>query len=284
MSEEGLWAASIIAVLLLLNGYFVAAEFAIAAAPGPQLARLAERGSTVAQRVLAVLRTPRLLNEYISTAQVGITIASLGLGMYGEHTVAALLLPPLEHWGWLGVAAAHDEGVLHRAIPDTLGMQKQLAHLVNVSTRPNVSVRVIPFSAGPHTAASSGQFTVLEFPAVGTASPEPTTIYCENLTGALYLDKLTEVETYESIWAELDATALSQAESDDLIGATAGLFFGLLSAYMYTRSAEDDLSEQKLGHRITSGEMLGLGLAGLAMMRQVAELGKGKEDKSKKRK
>ncbi|MET0418819.1 MAG: helix-turn-helix transcriptional regulator, partial [Actinoplanes sp.] len=91
-----------------------------------------------------------------------------------------------------------DEGVLRRAIADTLGMQKQLAHLVNVSTRPNVSVRVIPFAAGPHKAASSGQFTVLEFPAVGTASPEPTTIYCENLTGALYLDKLSELQTYES--------------------------------------------------------------------------------------
>ena len=110
-----------------------------------------------------------------------------------------------------------DEGVLRRTIADTLGMQKQLAHLVNVSTRPNVSVRVIPFAAGPHKAASSGQFTILEFAAVGTTSPEPTTIYCENLTGALYLDKLTEVETYESIWAELEAVALNQADSDDLI-------------------------------------------------------------------
>jgi transcriptional regulator with XRE-family HTH domain len=112
-----------------------------------------------------------------------------------------------------------DEGVLHRAIPDRLGMQKQLAYLVNASTRPNISVRVIPFAAGPHKAASSGQFTVLEFPAVGTASPEPTTIYCENLTGALYLDKLKEVETYQSIWAELETTALSQSDSDDLIAA-----------------------------------------------------------------
>ncbi|XVU23084.1 helix-turn-helix domain-containing protein [Actinoplanes sp. CA-054009] len=110
-----------------------------------------------------------------------------------------------------------DEGVLRRAVPDTLGMQRQLAHLVNVSTRPNVSVRVIPFAAGPHKAASSGQFTILEFPAVGTASPEPTTIYCENLTGALYLDKLAEVETYESIWGELESVALGQADSDDLI-------------------------------------------------------------------
>ncbi|MFI1992638.1 helix-turn-helix domain-containing protein [Actinoplanes sp. NPDC020271] len=112
-----------------------------------------------------------------------------------------------------------DEGVLRRSVPDTLGMQKQLAHLVNVSTRPDISVRVVPFAAGPHQASSSGQFTILEFPAVGTASPEPTTIYCENLTGALYLDKLGEVESYEHIWAALDATALSQSDSDDLIGA-----------------------------------------------------------------
>ncbi|GAA0498800.1 transcriptional regulator [Paractinoplanes deccanensis] len=110
-----------------------------------------------------------------------------------------------------------DEGVLRRAIPDTQGMRRQLRHLVTVSTRSNVAVRVIPFAAGPHKAASSGQFTILEFPAVGAASPEPTTIYCENLTGALYLDKLAEVETYESIWGELEAVALSRADSDDLI-------------------------------------------------------------------
>jgi hypothetical protein len=112
-----------------------------------------------------------------------------------------------------------DEGVLRRAIPDAAGMQKQLAQLLNATSRPNIGVRVIPFSAGPHQAASSGQFTMLEFPAVGTASPEPTTIYCESLTGALYLDKLAEVEAYESIWLELEATALSLDESDDLIGA-----------------------------------------------------------------
>lgn len=112
-----------------------------------------------------------------------------------------------------------DEGVLRRAIPDRFGMQRQLTHLMNSSARSGVSVRVVPFAAGPHKAASSGQFTILEFPAVGTASPEPTTIYCESLTGALYLDKLHEVETYESIWGELASVALGQAESDDLIGA-----------------------------------------------------------------
>jgi transcriptional regulator with XRE-family HTH domain len=116
-----------------------------------------------------------------------------------------------------------DESVLHRAIADEVGMQKQLIHLIGAATRPNVSIRVIPFAAGPHKASTSGQFTILEFhgdeTAAGTASPEPTTIYCENLTGALYLDKLPEVQAYESIWAELESVALSQAQSDDLISA-----------------------------------------------------------------
>lgn len=97
----------IILVLIIVNGIFVAAEFGIAASPRARIAQMAESGSISAQRVLRILREPNLLNRYISTAQIGITIASLGLGMYGEHVVAEWLLGPLEHWGWLGVAAAH---------------------------------------------------------------------------------------------------------------------------------------------------------------------------------
>lgn len=97
----------IIAFLIVINGFFVAAEFAIAAAPRARVAQIAEDGSEAARHVLAILRHPELLNRYISTAQVGITIASLGLGMYGEHVVADWLLGPLEHWGGLGSTAAH---------------------------------------------------------------------------------------------------------------------------------------------------------------------------------
>ncbi len=69
-----------------------------------------------------------------------------------------------------------------------------------------------------------------------------------------------------------------------LIGAAAGLLFGLISAYMYTRAAEDEATSAGLPHRASPGEMIGLGLAGLAMVRQVAEMGKVPDDnKSKKR-
>ncbi len=97
----------IIILLIAINGLFVAAEFAIAAAPRARVAQMAESGSVAAKRILKILRQPELLNRYISTAQVGITIASLGLGMYGEHVLAEWLLGPLQQWGWLGVAGAH---------------------------------------------------------------------------------------------------------------------------------------------------------------------------------
>lgn len=97
----------VIGFLIVINGFFVAAEFAIAAAPRARVAQMAADGSAAARHILEILRHPELLNRYISTAQVGITIASLGLGMYGEHVVAEWLLGPLEHWGWLGSAGAH---------------------------------------------------------------------------------------------------------------------------------------------------------------------------------
>ena len=97
----------VIIVLIIINGFFVAAEFALAAAPRTRVAQMAEDGSAAARHVLDVLNSPPQINRYLSTAQVGITIASLGLGMYGEHAVADWLLGPLEHLGWVGDALAH---------------------------------------------------------------------------------------------------------------------------------------------------------------------------------
>ncbi len=100
------------AILILINGLFVAAEFAIIGVRKSRMAQLAQGGNRVAVRVLSILESPVLQDRYISTAQLGITIASLGLGMYAEEAFAELLIGPLEHLGHLTEAVAHSVAVI----------------------------------------------------------------------------------------------------------------------------------------------------------------------------
>jgi hypothetical protein len=64
-----------------------------------------------------------------------------------------------------------------------------------------------------------------------------------------------------------------------IVGAAAGLLFGLLSAYMFNRSATDAGAVPTGENRVSTGELLGLGLALLAIIRQVAEMGRPPEPK-----
>ena len=97
----------IITLLILLNGIFVAAEFAIIAAPRTTLQRLASGGSPMARRLLKIAENPRRQDQWVATAQLGITLASLGLGMYGEHILAEWLFQKFEGEGMPAWLASH---------------------------------------------------------------------------------------------------------------------------------------------------------------------------------
>lgn len=96
-------------VLVLVNGLFVSAEFALVGARRSRVQLLADSGSRAATWLLGVFDRPTGKDGYIAIAQLGITLASIGLGMYGEPAVAGWLYRPLEDVG-LSYGASHAVG------------------------------------------------------------------------------------------------------------------------------------------------------------------------------
>jgi len=86
----------IIAALLAANAFFVAAEFALVKAKGVRLEGFASRGARAALKAGDIQKN---LDSYLATCQLGITMASLGLGWAGEPAVAAVLTPLFEQMG-----------------------------------------------------------------------------------------------------------------------------------------------------------------------------------------
>ncbi|WP_237446580.1 hemolysin family protein [Shimazuella alba] len=86
---------ALVIFLVLLNGFFVASEFAMVRVRSTRIAQLTEEGNfraKIAQRVLLNL------DAYLSATQLGITLASLGLGWVGESVIAELLKPVLQNF------------------------------------------------------------------------------------------------------------------------------------------------------------------------------------------
>jgi CBS domain containing-hemolysin-like protein len=90
------------AILVLANAFFVASEFAIVKLRPTRVQELVNQGSTRARMLSNILGR---LDAYLSANQLGVTLASLGLGWVGEPTIARVLQPHLEGLGaWSGLA------------------------------------------------------------------------------------------------------------------------------------------------------------------------------------
>lgn len=91
--DPTLWKLFAIVLCIVSNGFFVAAEFALVSVRRSRLEELARQGVRSARRVERAVED---LGPYIACTQVGITLASLGLGWIGEPTVARMLEAPLQ--------------------------------------------------------------------------------------------------------------------------------------------------------------------------------------------
>lgn len=155
----------IIASLILLNALFVAAEFAIVGAPRVAVEQRARGGSRLAKLVNKVVQDAREQDRYIATAQLGITSASLALGMYGEHVVAEWLAHQLEVVGFLGWISVHAVAsviavavltyfhvVLGEMVPKALALQAPVSAAIAVAA----PMRIIELIFYPLVVALNG--------------------------------------------------------------------------------------------------------------------------------
>lgn len=108
--------------------------------------------------------------------------------------------------------AALDEAVLRRPIGGPGVLRGQVAHLLEMADNPVVTVQIVPFSVGGHSAAG-GPFAILRF-----AEPELSdVVYLEQLTSALYLEKPSEVDRYLEVMERLCVQAETAAETVQLL-------------------------------------------------------------------
>src|SRR3954463_13904797 len=87
---------AVAALLIGINGLYVAAEFSAISARRPRLAQLADEGNALARYMLSVIENPKALDTHISACQLGITLSSLLLGFFGQAQIIALLRPQLD--------------------------------------------------------------------------------------------------------------------------------------------------------------------------------------------
>jgi CBS domain containing-hemolysin-like protein len=97
------WLLLLAFLLVLANGFFVAAEFAIVKVRSTQLAELADEGSARAKMARRLIKH---LDAYLSATQLGITLASLALGWVGEPAFEHILKPYFERLGGMSEVAA----------------------------------------------------------------------------------------------------------------------------------------------------------------------------------
>lgn len=96
----------VVILLVIINGLFVAAEFALVGSRRSRFEQLAQKGNRSARWLLKIFDSNTGKDGYIAVAQLGITLASIGLGMYGEPAIAHWFYDPFGNLG-LSEGAAH---------------------------------------------------------------------------------------------------------------------------------------------------------------------------------
>ncbi|HTI22657.1 MAG TPA: helix-turn-helix transcriptional regulator [Kutzneria sp.] len=112
-----------------------------------------------------------------------------------------------------------DESVLRRPVGGPDVMRTQLEHLVDLSTRPNVTFQVIPFAHRSYPGMGAS-FVIMEFP----DPADRDVVYVEGTVDGTFQENADEVDYYSMLWGHLVAAGLSPKDSTAFIADAAGQF------------------------------------------------------------
>ncbi|WP_433682624.1 helix-turn-helix domain-containing protein [Nocardia sp. CA-119907] len=109
------------------------------------------------------------------------------------------------------------ESALHSIVSDQAVMSAQLRRLADLSTRPNITIQILPFKAGFPLGTPVGPFIKLDFTPDMKGVAQPTVIFIENFTGDMYLEGTSDVEKYRVAYATIQYAALDAVASRNLL-------------------------------------------------------------------
>ncbi|WP_087096026.1 helix-turn-helix transcriptional regulator [Nocardiopsis sp. JB363] len=101
-----------------------------------------------------------------------------------------------------------DEAALRRVVGSEKVMREQLQHLINMASRHNVDIFVLPFTAGAHP-ATEGTFIVMDFPDIRDSS----IAYLENPATSLYLEECDQIRMFNDMFGNAQGCSLTPVQS-----------------------------------------------------------------------
>lgn len=112
----------------------------------------------------------------------------------------------------MALRAVLSEAVFHRKVGGPDVMREQVARLRQATSQPNITVQILPFSAGAHP-GMTGPFTILRFP-----ERSMNIVYVELRGGAVYLERPEDIDLHEAIFERLSNLALNVQDTISLLG------------------------------------------------------------------
>lgn len=163
-----------------------------------------------AELVPGLLQTADYYRAFLSTAPADADITrKIEVRMARQERLTAADDAP-DYWAVL------NEAVIRRNVGPNGTMRAQLTHLAELAGLSNVTIQVLPFSAGAHPAMDGG-FSILGFP----GPPDPPVVYLENAAGSVYLEEAAEVARFDRMFSHIIAKALSPEDSRRMLSRLA---------------------------------------------------------------